>query len=390
MGTNTTLDATLLVVNREPQTIAKALFDTHQFRVETLHGTDTLLDRVHTLHPDIVLLGFTPPGLDSLTVCRQLKMDTANFLPIIMTGIGNGQDATASLDAGADALLLEPTQPGEIVARVQLMLRFKRQYDDLLLENRELAERMVVKNRELADAMHELQQTREMTDNIVHNLAHELRTPLLQVKSAVAMLRSDGRDGGLEFSENLLGHAYAATTRLEDVVNNLNQLVSAIQPQKRQAMRVQDFIQSALRQLGRKWSSSNDVGRIILHLDAVPPVIGSRSAVAQVVQQLLDNALKFSPQGGPVEIYAHREEAQVFIAIRDHGIGIEPEHMSSIFKAFYQVDSSTTRPFGGAGIGLTIVKMLLDGMDAQLEVKSKPGIGSIFTFMLPVATLPAE
>lgn len=390
MGTNTTLDATLLIINREPQTIAKALFDTHQFRVETLHGTDTLFDRVHTLHPDIVLLGFAMPGVDSLTVCRQLKLDASSFLPIIMTDIHNGHDATASYDAGADDLLLEPLQPGEIVARVRLMLRFKRQYDGLLHENRKLAERMLVQNRQLEDALHEVQQAREMTDNIMHNLAHELRTPLLQVKSAVAMLRSDGRDGGQEFSENLLGHAYAATTRLEDVVNNLNQLISAIQPQKHQAIRVQDSIQSALRQLGRKWSSSNDVKRIVLHLDAVPPVIGDRSAVAQVVQQLLDNALKFSPKGGPVEIYAHREDANVSIAIHDYGIGIEPENMSKIFKAFYQVDSSTTRSFGGAGIGLTIVKMLLDGMDTHVEVKSTPGVGSIFSFMLPVATLPLE
>ncbi len=378
-------DATLLIVNREPQTIAGTLLDTHQFRIETLRRTETLVDEVHLLHPDIVLLGLVWPGGDSLSVCRQLKALDDGFLPVIMTGIHSSQEAVASFDAGADDMLLDPPHPGEIVARVRLMLRLKHQYEGLLLENRQLAERLILKNGQLENALQDVQQADRAIDNIVHNLAHELRTPLLQVKSAVSMMRSDGREGGVEFMDTLIGHATAATARLEDVVGNLGQLASAMQPQKREPCRVQDSVQTAMRQLGRKWSSSNEVGRVTVLPSDAPHILSDKGGVTQVLHQLIDNALKFSPAGGAVEVFAERLDQHVVIGVRDHGIGIPKEHFKRIFEPFYQVDSSPTRSFGGAGVGLAIVKMIIDGLGTHIRVESELGKGSTFSFVLPIA-----
>ncbi len=386
--------AHLLVVNREPHAIAEALTAgpaARWFRVETMRRADTLIDRLHTAQPDLLLLGLVVPGADSLVLCRQLKTDPATSdVPVIMTNISaDPSEVIASFNAGADDFLIDPPYPGEVVARVRLMLRMKRQYESLLRDNLELAERLLVKNRELEAALTEVSNARLMSDHIVSNLAHELKTPLLQVKSAVGMLRTDWREGGPTLVDKLIGHAVAATARLEGVIANLGQLASVMQPSKVEPFRLQDAVYTAVRQLGREWqlAATNAVSRVVVYLDGIPPVQSDRSGVTQVLQQLIDNALKFSPEGGPIEICAWEGDGGLWVAVQDNGIGIAENEYDNIFRAFYQVNSSTTRPFGGAGIGLTIVKMILDKLKVPFELDSVPGHGSTFRFWLPLAEL---
>ncbi len=384
MSTNGMYNATLLVVNTESRPITQWLTDSHQFKVESLRQPDRIFDRVRSLHPDVVLLGFTLPDVNSLTVCQQLKNDTKGFLPVIMTGVNSPADATASLKAGADELLSDTLSADDMVARVQMILRLKRKYDSVVTENRQLGERMAAQKKQIDDALGEIKQMREMSDNIIYNLGHELRTPLLQIKSSVSMLRTDGREGGPDFTDSLIKQATQATARLEDVVNNLNEMIAAMQPPRREPFRVQDAVHTAMRQLSRRWSSSNDVGRIVLHTMDAPLVLGDRKAISQVIQQVIDNALKFSPNGGTVDVRIEVRGECVRVSIQDRGIGIAEENRDRIFRAFYQVDSSTSRPFGGAGVGLTIVKKLMDGMNIPIIIESAPKKGSTFAFDLPL------
>src|SRR5262249_51396378 len=147
---------------------------------------------------------------------------------------------------------------------------------------------------------------------------------------------------------------------------------------KVEPFRLSEAVQIALRQLGRQWSSSGKVDLIRAAVEDVPLVLGDRGGVAQVLQQLLDNAIKFSPQGGAINITADQFQDSICVYVRDKGIGIPEDQMEQIFQAFYQVNSSTTRPFGGAGVGLAIVKLLLDAMGSKIQVTSKPGEGSTF------------
>ena len=392
--------ATLLIVNREPTTIAGPLIEainrpnTRQFHVETMRRADQLIERVHDLQPDILLLGFEVPGADSLAICRQLKANPESAsVSVIITNVYQESDALASFDAGADDLLGDPPHPGEIVARVQLRLRLKSQYGLLLSDNQRLTERLIVQNQALETALGEVNAARQMTDNITYNLTHELRTPLLQVKSAVAMMQSDGVAGGAALMTKLISYAGAATKRLEAVVSDLDQLVSAMNPPKYEVFRLQDAVQGATRHIGRnwRWLPTDALARIKVNLDGAPPVYSDRAGVSQVLQHLLDNALKFSPGGEPVEIEAVYIDGSVWVSIRDYGVGIPAAELTNIFRAFYQVNSSTTRQFGGVGIGLAIVKLILTGLNVPYVVESKMNGGTTFRFQLPIlpnASLP--
>lgn len=131
---------------------------------------------------------------------------------------------------------------------------------------------------------------------------------------------------------------------------------------------------------------ASDSDRVRLELDPDVPVLQTdRQLLGRVISNLVDNALKYSPEGTPCELGARGEgEDQVVFWVRDHGVGMAPEELNRIFDRFYQVDSSITRTFRGAGLGLSLVKNLLDHLGGRVDVQSVVGDGSKFTVTLPV------
>jgi signal transduction histidine kinase len=130
---------------------------------------------------------------------------------------------------------------------------------------------------------------------------------------------------------------------------------------------------------------ASESDRVALAIEPdLPPVVTDRQLLGRVLSNLLDNALKYSPEGTPCEVGARRAGDDLVFWVRDEGIGMPPEELDRIFERFYQVDSSSTRTFRGAGLGLSLVKNLLDHMGGRIEVDSAPGAGSTFTVTLPL------
>jgi len=177
--------------------------------------------------------------------------------------------------------------------------------------------------------------------------------------------------------------AVEAIGRLESTVANITQLVES-QNLKLEPVVIGESVVLATRNLGRIWKQHDTRRMRQLYPPETPVVLADKRGAAQVLQQLLDNALKFSPDGTPVDILIEsRPEGQVWIAVRDYGIGIAPDQLERIFEPFYQVDSSSTRRFGGIGLGLAIAQLLASQMNTRIEVESTLGRGSTFSFTLP-------
>jgi signal transduction histidine kinase len=119
----------------------------------------------------------------------------------------------------------------------------------------------------------------------------------------------------------------------------------------------------------------------------LPQALGDRDKVRQVLLNLLNNAIKFTNEAGKVEVQATASDKQVVISVRDSGIGVPPEHQKRIFDPFYQVDNTSTREFGGTGLGLNIVKRFIEAQGGAVWVESPiaDGRGSAFFFTLPLA-----
>jgi signal transduction histidine kinase len=337
--------------------------------------------RAEYVQHDVVLL--LNDSASNLKYCRQVKQHEDSPLVLVILGDAPASD-WVGFEAGVDDLLLRPFSEAELLARITLALRSRSQRSHLVRSNRGLEKQVAEHNRELEQMLFRSRELTVMKDNIVSNVSHELRTPLLQVKSAVSML-SDEIPPGSEGPGRLVKYALQATAKLESVVQNISTLASSLNL-KQEVFILTDSINIALRQLNRVWESKGGVERIRLHIPAkLPFILGDRGGVAQVLQQLLDNAIKFSPNGEPVEVIAAQTGTLVRITVRDYGIGIAKDQLEKIFQAFYQVDGGSKRGYGGAGVGLSIVKLIMDGLGSQIEVDSELGQGSAFWFTLPAA-----
>jgi signal transduction histidine kinase len=120
--------------------------------------------------------------------------------------------------------------------------------------------------------------------------------------------------------------------------------------------------------------------------DDLPPVYADAERVHQVLFNLLDNAVRFTPSGGRVTVRASRINGVVDVTVADTGPGIAPEHLPRLFERFYRVDSARSRDEGGTGIGLAIARSVVEAHGGRIWAESEPGKGSTFTFQLPVAT----
>ena len=121
----------------------------------------------------------------------------------------------------------------------------------------------------------------------------------------------------------------------------------------------------------------------------LPDVLIDGHRIAQVLTNLMSNAIKFSPAGGRIEVTAEQWAGCVRVGVRDHGEGIAPQDLPKLFRKFSQVDSSATRKAGGAGLGLVICKGIVEQHNGQMAVESTPGEGSAFYFILPPAAASA-
>jgi signal transduction histidine kinase len=116
---------------------------------------------------------------------------------------------------------------------------------------------------------------------------------------------------------------------------------------------------------------------------SVPPVSGNATHLRQVVDNLLSNAVKFTPAGGTVTLNLHNTDHKVVLQVTDTGIGIAPEYQESIFERFYQLNGTSSRSYGGTGLGLALVKEVVETHGGTVTVQSMPGEGSTFQVVLP-------
>jgi signal transduction histidine kinase len=218
---------------------------------------------------------------------------------------------------------------------------------------------------------------------IFSNVSHEFNTPLLQIKASIKFLSEQDPEN------RLINMAIQSVAKLEASVQNMSQLASSLDIELAPVV-IREIIQAAARKVENSLIHQDSATRIHLEIqDRLPPVLGNNKGLVAVVQRLIDNALKFS-KPKPVIVSAAQEDGLVVIAVKDQGIGIASDKIPQIFDMFYQVDGGSTRHYGGMGIGLAIVRTILDKHQTQIEVESEPGKGSTFRFRLKPVNLRNE
>jgi signal transduction histidine kinase len=252
--------------------------------------------------------------------------------------------------------------------------------------NRQLEARVRERTLELEQAIAKLGELNQLKANFIANISHELRTPMTPIKGYLELLLS-GELGPLDETQmQALKVIRSAAARLEKLIEDLIQFALVSRGQVKLSVSEVDLanlIKSVVRASSPKASMAGV--KISLQLDALPPIPCDAEKIAWVVDQLLDNAIKFTPKGGFIKVEARVARNFVKIAVTDSGIGIPPDKRDEIFEPFHQLDGSTRRRYSGTGLGLALSQRLLLAHGTRLQVKSEVGKGSRFEFLLPLA-----
>jgi signal transduction histidine kinase len=178
-----------------------------------------------------------------------------------------------------------------------------------------------------------------------------------------------------------------AELRLEHLIEDLIQFSLASKGQLALSILPVDLDQliTGCADLAARRAALSEIKLITSFPRKIPEVLGDEEKIRWVIEQLLDNALKFTPKGGTVEIRTDVGEDRVAILVSDTGIGISQDDVEAIFEPFHQLDGSPTRRYGGTGLGLALCRRIIEAHSSSLEVDSELGRGSTFSFSLPAA-----
>lgn len=251
--------------------------------------------------------------------------------------------------------------------------------------NRNLEQRVQERTAELQTALERLSELSQMKANFISNVSHELRTPLTHVKGYLELLVTESLGSVTDEQRHALAVSQKSTTRLEEMIDDLIMFSLTSKGElsiKQEAVDIRRLANLAVKSAAEK-ASGRDVTVHAVIDDNIPFVQADSQKLAWVLSQLFDNGIKFTPAGGRVVLSVKREaENLVMISITDTGIGISSTQIAEIFEPFHQLDETSTRRYGGAGLGLSLVRQIVEAHGSMIDVQSTEGHGTTFHFPL--------
>jgi signal transduction histidine kinase len=256
----------------------------------------------------------------------------------------------------------------------------------IALENARMYAMEQRRRTELARALEQQRELDRLKNQFIQNVSHELRTPLAMILGYAELLASGDLGPVRGEQQGPLDIIVQRSYLLRDLIGNITAI---LENEIREPAKEPVFVPGMIRDAIKDFQVLAD--QVGLTLDSevstqVPTVLGDAEHLRRVVDNLIGNALKFTPAGGAICIRLFSAEGGVMLQVSDTGIGVAPEHQERIFERFYQVDGSTRRTHGGCGLGLALVKEIIERHGGAVQVTSELGRGCVFTVFLPAGS----
>jgi signal transduction histidine kinase len=345
---------------------------------------------------DLILTDLHMEEGDGLSVLEEARRHAPLTITIVLTGYANVETAISALRHGAYDYLLKPCNIEEMKLTVRRGLEHRRLMQaerearaNLESLNRELERRVEERTAELVRVNRELSEANRAKDVFLATLSHELRTPLTPVLGWVNLLRAGG---GAAADPNMLVQGLDSIernarlqARLVDDLLDISRIVSGKLRIEWEPVDLCAVVESAVEAL-RPEAAARGIELGLERPAGALVVQGAPLRLQQILSNLLANAIKFTPDGGRVSARVWRERGDARAEVKDTGIGITPEFLPHVFDRFRQADGTTTRAYGGLGLGLAIVRALTELHGGRVEAASDgEGRGATFTLVLPSA-----
>jgi signal transduction histidine kinase len=264
-----------------------------------------------------------------------------------------------------------------------MSLAIVREVSRRLRENDEMAiDDLRAKAKELANAYEQLADVDHARREFLTSIAHELRTPLMAANGFLQVIRLGSLQG-----EDLKDALDTIARNLKDITSLTNDILflqemDLILPEFT-PVNLDNLTTSVFKQF-RIRAGQNKIELRLQVAHGIPPISGDARSLQRAIAAILDNAIKFSPEGGEVAVTVTCTSQTVMITVQDHGVGISPEVLPHIFDRFFHVEKIDGHLFGGLGLGLSIAKQVIDLHQGSIQVESEPGAGSKFTIQLEI------
>jgi two-component system, sensor histidine kinase and response regulator len=340
--------------------------------------------------PDLILLDVVMPGWDGYETCKQMKADSklSNIPILFISGLGDTQNKIKAFQAGAVDYVSKPFQNDELFARVTTHIELSKLRSNLEKE----VENQTAKIRSL---MNELQLSYQKAHEVsvlktqfLRNISHEFRTPMNIILGVTEEMVQDTpmNDEQVQMAEEVLRSGKLLLGILDNMLRFAEQFSGEL-IQETSSFEIRELINDCINNVTPPALSK----KLALHqilADDLPTVKGNYDHLREILNKFLENAIKFTP-AGKVEVKTEvvedfGKQIELRFTVTDTGIGINLDQQERLFQSFSQGDGSTTREYGGLGMGLALAKLYCDNMGGEIGVDSTIGKGSSFWFQVPL------
>lgn len=378
--------------NRDNQRLVRRVLEAHGYTVLLAEDGPLGIALARETSPALILVDINIPGLDGFETTTRLRSIAHLWgVPIVaLTAHATTDSRERSLVAGCDGYLLKPINVQALPQQIAEFIGGKREAVPLEDEarllrqhNSRMVERLEQQVRQLRSANNELQELDRLRRQFIASLSHELRTPLTSMKGYLDMLEQEALGSLSQAQRDALGIVAHNVETLTRQLNNLLFLQEMRSSELREApLELAPLVERLVAEYGPLADAAG------VHLQLTPPhrqpsVLADTLALEQALRNLLDNAIRYNRRGGNVTVSLHEDATRSILTIDDSGMGIPDDQLEKIFLPFYRVERTQQPPIAGTGVGLAIVKHVVEAHAGQITVRSELGQGTRVTLTLP-------
>ena len=357
------------------------MFGFLDLEVDTAENGKHGLEKLEAKHYDIIVTDLNMPEIDGLETMRRVKKKDSDIEVIVITGFATIENAVGAMKQGAFDYITKPVS----LEHVKIVM------------NKCIQKIMARKeNQTLRDTNSQLRELNELKDKFITITNHELRTPLAVLRGYFDLIEMELEDSGNTDLTEYVGIINHTITEMMDMIESMHDLSSFkkyVSKLDRAIVDINDIVTEVTKEVRVLFENRNIQFDIQTDGNMLSAFV-DRKMIFKAVRELIQNALKYTDKGGQVTIAAKPVPGrnQIYISVKDTGIGIPLDKQELIFEPFYEVQdvlhhstSKTDFMGGGIGVGLSLTKEIVESNGGELVVESQPQRGSTFTIILPTA-----